>query len=264
MDMLRKRLAPICDAAWHEIEAQAVRFLTSTLAVRRFADVVGPLGVDYAAVPIGRLSLPPDQGAEGARYGVSRVQPLVEARVPFDLNTWELDNVARGADDVDLSALEKAAWELARFEEESIYHGLAPAGIEPLAALSTHTPQPYGGKMEQLFPAVVAGLTTLRKAMIEGPYALIVPEQPWNYLMSTVQGRPLSQHAEAVLGGPVIFSPFVPSPLLVSLRGGDLELVIGRDIDIGYTSHSAETVHLYFTETFTFRVLDPSVYLFLS
>ncbi|TVQ99661.1 MAG: bacteriocin [Spirochaetaceae bacterium] len=264
MDMLRKQLAPICDAAWREIEEQAVRFLTSTLAVRRFADVVGPLGVEYAAVPTGRLSLPPDQASGGAKYGVSRVQPLVEARVSFELNIWELDNVARGADDVDLSALEKAAWELARFEEESIYAGLAPAGIEPLSALCAHAPQPYGGKAEQLFPAVVSGLTTLRKAMIEGPYALVVPEQPWNYLMSTVQGRPLSQHVETVLGGPVIFSPFVPSPLLVSLRGGDMQLIIGRDIDIGYTSHTAETVHLYFTETFTFRVLDPSVYLFLT
>ena len=264
MDMLRKELAPIASAAWHEIESQAVRYFKSTLTLRQVVDLVGPKGVDYMAVPSGRLSQPAEQPEGSVRYGVCRLQPLVEIRSPFELNLWELDNAARGAADIDLQPLEKAAWELAKFEEEAVYLGLKEAGIEPLQSQCDHDPIDYGGKLDQLYPSVVAGLTTLRKAMIEGPCALVVRESEWNYLMSTVVGRPLIQHVEAVIGGPVLFSPFIPAAMLVSLRGGDIEMVLGRDIDIGYSSHSSQTVSLYFTETFTFRVLDPTVFLFLT
>jgi len=37
-------------------------------------------------------------------------------------------------------------------------------------------------------------------------------------------------------------------------RGGDYELRLGQDLSIGYLSHDAAEVQLYFTETFTFSV----------
>jgi uncharacterized linocin/CFP29 family protein len=51
--------------------------------------------------------------------------------------------------------------------------------------------------------------------------------------------------------------------MLVSLRGGDLELVLGEDVSIGFESVGTQAVRLYLTESFTFRVLDPQVLLFL-
>jgi uncharacterized linocin/CFP29 family protein len=42
-----------------------------------------------------------------------------------------------------------------------------------------------------------------------------------------------------------------------SQRGGDAELTLGRDMSIGYHSHDERTVRLYFTESFTFRVVGP-------
>lgn len=44
----------------------------------------------------------------------------------------------------------------------------------------------------------------------------------------------------------------------MTTRGGDLELVLGQDLAIGYERHGAETVTLYFTESFTFRILEPA------
>jgi uncharacterized linocin/CFP29 family protein len=41
---------------------------------------------------------------------------------------------------------------------------------------------------------------------------------------------------------------------LLSGRGGDHELRIGQDVSIGYLSHDADQVRLYFTESFTFSV----------
>ena len=42
---------------------------------------------------------------------------------------------------------------------------------------------------------------------------------------------------------------------MLTTRGGDFELTIGQDISIGYLSHSATTVQLYFQETVTFLLL---------
>ncbi len=55
----------------------------------------------------------------------------------------------------------------------------------------------------------------------------------------------------------MIWAPAVDGAVVVSLRGGDFELSIGRDISIGYYDHSAAKVQLYFEESFTFRALAP-------
>jgi uncharacterized linocin/CFP29 family protein len=44
---------------------------------------------------------------------------------------------------------------------------------------------------------------------------------------------------------------------VLSLRGGDFELTIGRDISIAYQSHTDTSVRLYLVETMAFRVLVP-------
>jgi uncharacterized linocin/CFP29 family protein len=43
----------------------------------------------------------------------------------------------------------------------------------------------------------------------------------------------------------------------MSLRGGDFELTIGRDVSIGYRSHTDSAVRLYLIESMAFRVLTP-------
>jgi len=39
---------------------------------------------------------------------------------------------------------------------------------------------------------------------------------------------------------------------VLSTRGGDFELTIGQDVSIGYDSHDADVVNLYFQESFTY------------
>lgn len=63
------------------------------------------------------------------------------------------------------------------------------------------------------------------------------------------------QHVQRLLDGPVVWAPAVDGAAVVSLRGGDFELTVGRDLAIGYHGHSAEAVELYIEESFTFRVL---------
>jgi uncharacterized linocin/CFP29 family protein len=41
------------------------------------------------------------------------------------------------------------------------------------------------------------------------------------------------------------------------MRGGDFLFESGEDLSVGYSSHDAEHVRLYFEESFTFRVVVP-------
>ena len=118
MNDLLRELAPISDAAWGEIEAEAKRTLKRTLAARALVDFTGPLGWEHSVVNIGRaepLREPPAQDGVEARLRI--VQPLVELRVPFELARAELEAVARGAKDPDLDAVRKAALR-SRFAED--------------------------------------------------------------------------------------------------------------------------------------------------
>jgi uncharacterized linocin/CFP29 family protein len=60
-----------------------------------------------------------------------------------------------------------------------------------------------------------------------------------------------------IVEGPIVWAPGLAGAVVASLRGGDFELVVGRDFSIGYLEHDAKVVRLYIEESFTFRVLSP-------
>jgi uncharacterized linocin/CFP29 family protein len=88
--------------------------------------------------------------------------------------------------------------------------------------------------------------------------------EKWKELMSYVKGYPLFSHIERMMGGKIIISPNIPEGFLVSARGGDFKLTIGQDISIGYEKHDDKEVQLYFTESFTFRVIEPKAVIVLK
>ncbi len=264
MDLLRRDLAPISEEAWEEIDAQARRVLKSLLTARKVVDVKAPYGLDFAGVSTGRLDLVKDKGTGSPGFGVRRVQPLVEVRVPFTLNIWDLDDVSRGAQDIDLGPMEEAARKLAGFEEGLLYNGQPEAGIPALSKESTQKSMKIAEQPDAFLSTVAEALAQLQTTPVEGPYALVVGPEMWTFLSSTVQGRPLRYHVNYILDGPVLLSQFVKEPYLVSQRGGDIELVLGQDISIGYEKHDTQTVSLYFAESLTYRIIDPSVVIFFT
>lgn len=257
MDFLKRELAPISDAAWNEIGRHAARVIKANLSARRVVDFVGPKGFDFSAVGIGTL-VPADEHADdGVRCGVRQVQPLVELRVPFDLDIWNLDDMARGAGDIAVEPIADAALKLARFEERAIYLGFPPAQIGGLAAASVHSSAPLGDDAAQYPDAVARALIAFGDAGVSGPYALVLGPGPYRRLTGDVSVYPLRQRIERILDGPVLLSPVLEGGFVLSLRGGDSELIVGLDASIGYQKHDARHVSLYLTETFTFRVLAP-------
>ncbi|MDG5800935.1 family 1 encapsulin nanocompartment shell protein [Marinilabiliaceae bacterium ANBcel2] len=263
MDILRRGLAPISDIAWQEIDETAVDVLTSVLSARKVVDVDGPKGWNYAALPLGRIDTSEDQ-KEDVKYGIHLVQPLVETRVPFELNMWELDNVIRGAKDIDLGAMEDAARKIAKFEESAIYNGFDAGCIKGLKASSEYEPVTLSMDDDSISLAVAEAMAKLKEAAVEGPYSLVVNIKLWQRLNSYVKGYPLKKQIENLIGGSIVMSPCIDDAFLLSERGGDFNLTIGQDISIGYESHTSKTIQLYFTESFTFQVTDPAAVVVLK
>jgi len=257
MDLLRRELAPISPEAWTVIDAMARDALVANLSARKFVDLDGPHGIAYPSVNLGRLEIPPEQKSSRVRFGVYQVLPLVEARVSFVLRQWELDNIGRGARDVQLEALVNACRDMAGFEEKAVYQGFSPSGIK---GLHSQTPQPVIPlelEMDAVVDAVSEGQARLQRDGVEGGAHLVVNPEIWKFLARSTPGGTLRNLLQQQLGGEVVYSNTVSGALLVAARGGDLELTVGQDFAIGYHHHTAEEIFLFLTESFTFRVIAP-------
>lgn len=255
-DLLRSQ-APIAEAAWAQIDAEARRTLQVLLAARRLVDFVGPLGWSASAISVGRthrIALPLQEGVD-ARIRVA--QPLTELRVPFELSRDELEAIGRGATDPDLNPVRKAARAAAIAEDRAIFQGYAPAGIEgifPASAQQLKIPEKY-----EDYPDIVAQAThRLRSEGVGGPYGIALGPRCYTGLTrSTARGYPIIDHIKELVDGPIVSAPAADGAVVMSLRGGDFELTVGQDFSIGYLDHTSTSVQLYLQESFTFRVLSP-------
>lgn len=261
MDILKRELAPIPAEAWAEIDAQATRSLKAILSARKVIDLAGPMGPDFPGVPEGRLDFPDQQPGKGLSYGIHKVHHLVETRIPFSLDINEMDNAVRGAKDIDLGNLEAAAQRIALFEESVVYHGLPDANIHGLKQCHGEECLSIGATPEQLLEGIAGGLTAFAGRSVEGPFAFVVGPKLWSRMSAHFQGYPVKMQAENILGGQVHLSPYLSGDFaneayMLSQRGGDFEIILGNDLAIGYERHDTDTVTLYFTSSFTFRILD--------
>lgn len=259
MDDLLRDLAPISSDAWQAIDEEAKKHLTVSLGGRRIVDFDGPRGWHFSSVALGGTESIEAPSEPGVSAAVRRVQPLVELRAPFELSRRELENIARGAKDPELEPVRHAARAIALAEDRAIFHGYRAANItgifEASAANQLTLTRDY-----QRYPLVVSeGLARLRANGVGGPYAIALGPECFKGLTGTATsgGYPVFEHVERLIDGSVFWAPSVRGALLASLRGGDFELTVGRDLSIGYEDHSTSTVRLYLQESIAFRVLSP-------
>lgn len=255
MNNLHRELAPISDAAWAQIEEEASRTLKRHLAARRVVDVVGPKGVDFSAVGTGHL-VPVAAPGEGIQAVQREVKALVELRVPFELSRQAIDDVERGAPDSDWDPLKAAARLLAFAEDRAVFDGYAAVGIGGIRPGSSNPALTLPTNVAGYSGAVAHAVSQLRLAGVNGPYALVLGAEAYAAASGgSDEGYPEIHHLERIVDGGIIWAPAIEGGLVLTTRGGDFELDLGQDISIGYSSHSASTVELYFQETFTFRLL---------
>jgi uncharacterized linocin/CFP29 family protein len=259
MNNLTRDLAPISSAAWEEIDAEARRVLTLKLAGRKLVDFSGPLGPTVAAVNLGRLealSSGPVANVDAARRAVL---PLVELRTSFDLARSELDAIENGAKDFDQEPIVEAATRMAQAEDTAIFHGYAAGGIKGIDQASPHPALPISENYQEYPRSIAEATRLLRLAGIDGPYAIALGPRCYTGLTQATGdgGYPVLNVVRKLVDGPLVWAPAVNGAIVLSTRGGDFELAVGRDLSVGYHSHSDTSVRLYLIETLTFRVLTP-------
>lgn len=255
MNNLHRELAPISDAAWAQIEEETSRTLKRYLAGRRVVDVSGPEGSALSAVGTGHLRTIAAP-AEGVVSRQREVKPLVEVRVPFDLDRQMVDDVERGANDSDWQPAKDAARKLAFAEDRAIFEGYDAAGI---VGVRQGTSNPKNSLPEDVrnYPESFAeALSQLRLMGVNGPYSILLSAGAYTELAETTDhGYPVLEHVKRLVEGKIIWAPAIDGAFVVTTRGGDLDLHIGQDASIGYLSHTDTQVRLYLQETFTFFYL---------
>jgi len=256
---LHRDLAPVSADAWAAIETEVRRALTTFLTARRLVDFNGPHGYAMSALDLGRTAPAHEVPGESVSVAVRESQPLVELRRPFEIAWEELDAVDRGATSIDLAPAVAAARSIALVEDGLVFHGMDAAAIHGISSESVHAPVAAGGNASAVPPAVARALTTLQRAGVEGPYAVAMGTPCYTRVVEgTDDGYPVLKHLRLVLdGGLPIHAPALDGAVVVSLRGGDFELVVGEDLALGYAGRNETGVTFFIEETMLFRVNGP-------
>ncbi|MBJ7478494.1 family 1 encapsulin nanocompartment shell protein [Rhodococcus erythropolis] len=252
MTNLHRDLAPISAAAWAEIEEEASRTFKRHVAGRRVVDVEGPSGDDLAAIPLGH-QVPINPLADGVIAHARQSQPIIELRVPFTVSRQAIDDVERGAKDSDWQPVKDAAKQIAFAEDRAIFEGYPAASITGVRASGSNPELKLPVDAKDYPEAISQAITSLRLAGVNGPYSLLLNADAFTAINETSDhGYPIREHLRRVLDGEIIWAPAIDGAFLLSTRGGDYELHLGQDLSIGYLSHDANSVELYFQESMTF------------
>jgi uncharacterized linocin/CFP29 family protein len=257
MNHLLRSLAPLSDTTWELLDSEARERLEPALAARRLVDFSGPLGWEYSATNLGRVSELDAAPADGVAGRRREVLPVVELRADFTLSAAELRDADRGADDVDLEPLDRAAHQIAVAENVAVFGGWQGV-ISGIADKSPYEQTSLSDSAER-YPQHVAGaVERLLSSGIAGPYGLALGPDEYRKLVQTTEhgGYPLLEHIRKIVDGPVVWAPGVAGAIVVSQRGG-FALRCGQDLSIGYDSHDGDGVRLYLEESLTFHVATP-------
>ena len=255
MNNLHRELAPISDSAWAEIEEETSRTLKRYLAGRRVVDVQGPGGTFLSAVGTGHLVSIAAPG-DGIVARQREVKPLVELRVPFELDRQQIDNVERGANDSDWQPAKDAARKIAYAEDRAIFEGYAAAGIGGIRQGASNPIMTLPDDVRQYPDALAHALGQLRLAGVNGPYSVVLGADAYTALAETVDnGYPVLEHVKKLVKDEIIWAPAIDGAFVLTTRGGDFDLHIGQDVSIGYLSHTDSIVRLYLQEALTFLLL---------
>jgi uncharacterized linocin/CFP29 family protein len=207
---------------------RGARAADTALAARKLIDFAGrrlaALGHEPGAHQ--RVAKPP---AEGLTAVQRQVLPLAELRASFAVSRSELADADRGAEDIDLAALDAAARALAVGENTGVFHGWKGAGIAGIAQASPHDAVALGEDCERYPRHVAKAVEALLSAGIDGPYGIALGPDAYTRVLETSEhgGYPLLEHLREIAGGPLVWAPGVEGAV-VSLRGGDFRSTRAR------------------------------------
>lgn len=252
-----KTLEPIPKEAWNEIKEEAVTVLNSALSARKVINLEGPKGMDHPAVPLGRLNITEGTRKDQVRHGIHKMLPMIELKSPFTLDIHEVETIARGARDADLDPVMEAAAKLATAEDKIIYKGYKKAEIPGITTTSENTSIKWPEDPEDIPKTVSEAILSLQYKNIDGPYHLVLDCEKWKEINMMVGGYVLKKQLDEIIDGDIVLNKNTNDNLMLSGRGDDFTMTLGKDVSLGYEYQEQELLRLYLLESFTFLVTEP-------
>ncbi len=263
MDIFKRNLAPIPQEAWDEINARAEDVINSFLTTRKSLKVDGPHGFSKTSISSGRLNLVDQKISKNVSIGLYDVKPLIETRIHFNLSRWELDNILRGTKDINLEPLEKAAQELALFEENVIYNGSKEAGIKGLITEAGHRFE-LEDSSQVILDKVAEAVCVLKESYVGMPFNLIVSGKLYKALNKIHGSKLLGDLVKKIIGGEIYVSKAIEGGLLIPVNHDDIEFTVGQEYTIGYENNDVKEVTFFIMNSYTLRVLDPNILVYFK
>ncbi len=194
--------------------------------------------------------------------------PVVELRAASRSRASELADLERGADDIDLGALDEAARRIAHAENVAVFHGWLEAGIRGIAEACTHPAVALSDDFNAYSRHTAEAVETLLRAGHQRPVRARARPRPVHRrdpdAPSTAATRSSTTSRRSSPAARSSGRPACAAPSSSRLRGGDFLFESGQDLSIGYDHHDADLVHLYLEESFSFRVATPEAACFLN
>jgi uncharacterized linocin/CFP29 family protein len=258
MDTLNRGQAPFPASIWQAIDAAAASAARDRLTGRRFLDLEGPFGVGLTTIEVGNDDYCRQPGPDEAGQVMGRAISLPMIRKSFRLSIRRVAAHVDNGQPLDLSLAQQAAEAVADREEELIYRGQPAFGLAGLLTMEGRQQVPGGDwtAPDRALQDVLAAATRLDESGYRGPYALALAPALYNNLFRLYPGSDVMglEHLRRLCTAG-IYKAAIEGGVLVDTRVG--VLILGQDVNAGYSSQDGVHYHLYISESIVLRIDEP-------
>src|SRR5213082_2779376 len=258
MDSLNRSQAPFPSSIWKAIDEAASQAARNRLTGRRFLDLEGPFGAGLTTIEVGNDDYCRQPAPDEAGAVMGRAISLPMLRKSFRLSIRRVAAHVQNGQPLDLSPAQQAAEAVADREEELIYRGQPSFGLSGMLTMEGRQ-QIEGGDWaapDRALQDVLAAATRLDDSGYRGPYALALSPVLYNNLFRLYPGTDVLalEHLRRLCTAG-IFKAAIPGGVLVDTRVG--VLILGQDLQAGYSSQDGVHYHLYVSESIVLRIDEP-------
>ncbi|MGM0624044.1 MAG: family 1 encapsulin nanocompartment shell protein [Campylobacterota bacterium] len=264
MEILNRNDAPFGAGVWQELDATLGEFLGKRLNMRSVVDFDESYTYDDDAIATKEVKNVTSK--KGLSIATREPIKMVEIKQVFSLPKSVVEDIKRGVQDYDDSALAEAANTFAQVENQMILNGLKEANIEGIINKEVATIEIKSAK--EILSGVAKSLGVFNKNFVEGGFKLVVSSATMAQLHTEFfDGISVKAKIDDIIGsGNIVVNEDIgdKQALLVSLRGEDFEFYSGLDVSLGYENDSKDAVALFLMQTCAFRVLGPEAAVLLQ
>jgi uncharacterized linocin/CFP29 family protein len=258
MDTLNRDRAPFPAEIWQMIDEAAASAAKDQLTARRYLDLEGPFGVGLTTIEVGNDDYCRQPGPDEAGAIIGRAIPLPMLRKSFQLSIRRVSAYVQNGQPLDLSPAQDAAEAVANREEEMVYSGQPSMGLHGLLTIEGHQQVPGSDwtAPDRALQNVLAAATRLDESGYRGPYALALSPPLYNNLFRLYPGSDIMvlEHLRRLCTAG-IYKTAITGGVLVDTRAG--ALILGQDLQSGYSSQDGVHYQLYVSESIVLRVDEP-------